>query len=78
MNSGSKGYLVIAGVILYHIAAVYGIMFLLDFHMIATNLTALVWLISLPITIWKSSALAGKKADGLNQNVSNLFDNSKE
>lgn len=78
MNSGSKGYLIIAGIVLYHIAAIYGIMLLLDCHMIATNLAALAWLISLPITIWKSSKLAERKTDGLNQNVVNLFDNSKE
>jgi hypothetical protein len=78
MTSSTKGYLIIAGIVLYHIAAVYGIMMLLDCHLIITNLAALVWLISLPITLWKSSKFAERKTANLNQNVSNLFDNSKE
>lgn len=78
MNSGTKGYLIIAGIVLYHVAALYAIMLLLDLHILIASLAGLAWFISLPITVWKSSKYASIKTDGVKSNVVNLFDNSKE
>ena len=79
MTSSTKGYLILAGIVLYHVAALYGIMLLFDLHIGAVSLAALAWLISLPITFWKGVQYANKKSDGLSEDITKLFDNdSKE
>lgn len=78
MNSPIKGYLIIIGIVLYHIAAIAGIMFLLNCHLAILSIFALVWVFSIPITLWKSCRYAGNKADGLAKEVSTFFNNPKE
>ena len=63
MNSGTRRYLKIAGFGLYHIAALYCMMLLLNLHTTMASLIALVWVISFPISLWKGSKFATKVVD---------------
>lgn len=78
MNSGTKGYLIIAGIVLYHVAALYAIMLLFDLHVLIASLAGLAWFLSLPITAWKSAKFAGRYLDGIAQENTTISDDSKE
>ena len=79
MTTATKGYLIIAGSVIYHLVAIYSIMLLVDLHIAIVSILAVLWLISLPITLWKSSKYIGVKSDGLTKEVSSVINNdSKE
>ena len=79
MTTATKGYLIITGSVIYHLVAIYSIMLLVDLHIAIVSILAVLWLISLPITLWKSSKYIGAKSDGLTKEVSSVINNdSKE